>query len=60
MGNTTSVLGRIDAANTARVEAVEIAERGISRPFGADTKLGSKIQSITVVTPLGTVYISRK
>jgi len=37
----------------------EIAERGINRAFGRDNGIGSKIQSITVMTPQGTVYIPR-
>ena len=37
----------------------EIAERGIGQAFGQDNKTGSKIQSITVITPEGTLYVPR-
>jgi filamentous hemagglutinin len=37
----------------------EIAERGVNRAFSADTKTGSKIQSITVIIPEGTIYTPR-
>ncbi|HEX8988567.1 MAG TPA: hypothetical protein VF816_11445, partial [Rhodocyclaceae bacterium] len=37
----------------------EIAQRGAIRAFGADNKDGSKIQSISVITSQGTVYVPR-
>jgi hypothetical protein len=49
----------IDARGQAGMTP-EIAERGIGRAFGNDSQSGSKIQSVTVITPQGTVYIPRK
>ncbi|MEO6920963.1 MAG: hypothetical protein ABI171_18445, partial [Collimonas sp.] len=49
----------IDARNQSGMTA-DIAARGIDRAYGADSRSGSKIQSITVVTPQGTVYVPRK
>jgi hypothetical protein len=46
----------IDARGQAGMTA-EIAARGISRAFGADKS--GKIQSITVITPQGTLYVPR-
>ncbi|WP_175950735.1 hemagglutinin repeat-containing protein [Burkholderia sp. BCC0405] len=48
----------IDARDQAGM-TVDIAQRGINRAFSADTKSGSKIQSITVITSQGTVYVPR-
>jgi filamentous hemagglutinin len=37
----------------------EVAERGAARAFGRDNQSGSKIESITVITSTGTVYVPR-
>ncbi|MGJ7615634.1 MULTISPECIES: hypothetical protein [unclassified Variovorax] len=37
----------------------EIAERGIARAFGRGNQSGSKIESITVITQSGTIYVPR-
>ena len=37
-----------------------IAERGIARAYGQDRRTGSKIESITVLTPQGPVYSPRR
>jgi hypothetical protein len=49
----------IDARGQAGMTP-EIAERGIQRAFGNDSRTGSKIQTVTVITSQGTVYIRRK
>ncbi len=49
----------IDAPEQAGITR-EIAERGILRAFGADNKLGAKIQSITVEGPDFEVKIPRR
>lgn len=46
----------IDARNQPGMTA-EIAERGANRAFGADSSAG--IQSITIITPQGALYIPR-
>ncbi|MHA7201069.1 hemagglutinin repeat-containing protein, partial [Burkholderia pseudomallei] len=48
----------IDARNQAGMTP-EIAQRGIGRAYSRDTDTGAKIQSITVITPQGTVYVPR-
>ena len=48
----------IDARNQAGMTP-DIAQRGINRAFSADSKSGSKIQSITVITSQGTVHVPR-
>ena len=48
----------IDARNQPGMTP-DIAQRGINRAFSADSKSGSKIQSITVITSQGTVYVPR-
>lgn len=49
----------IDARNQAGMTN-EIASRGIGRAFSADSSSGSKINSITVITQQGSVYVPRK
>ncbi|WDD93023.1 hypothetical protein Bsp3421_003068 [Burkholderia sp. FERM BP-3421] len=48
----------IDARNQLGMTS-DIAQRGINRALSADTRSGSKIQSITVITQQGTVYVPR-
>ena len=49
----------IDARNQSGM-TTDIAERGIFRALGNDERVGSKIQSVTVITHDGTVYIPGK
>lgn len=48
----------IDARGQAGMTP-EIAERGIGRAFGNDSRSGSKIQGVTVITSQGTVFVQR-
>ncbi len=48
----------IDARGQAGMTS-EIAQRGINRAFSADSRTGAKIESITIITPEGTVYVPR-
>nr|WP_223965262.1 hemagglutinin repeat-containing protein [Burkholderia diffusa] len=48
----------IDARNQPGM-TVDIAQRGINRAYSADSKSGSKIQSISIITSQGTVYVPR-
>jgi hypothetical protein len=49
----------IDARNQPGMTE-DIAQRGIDRAYGADSKTGQKIQSITIITSDGTIYAPRK
>ncbi|WP_147408538.1 hypothetical protein [Paraburkholderia fungorum] len=46
----------IDACNQSGMTP-EIAQRGIDRAFSANTKSGSKIKSISVITSQGAVFV---
>ena len=48
----------IDARGQAGM-TLEIAARGIGRAFGNDSRSGSKIQGVTVITPQGTLFRPR-
>nr|WP_227498655.1 hypothetical protein [Synechococcus sp. PCC 7336] len=49
----------VDATNQPGITQ-EIAERGVRRAFGADNRLGGRIQSITVEGPNFEVVVPRK
>jgi hypothetical protein len=65
--SSTAMNGRAQSGNIiidARGQAgmtPDIAQRGINRAYGADIRSGAaKIESITIITPQGTVYVPRR